>query len=980
MPGTGTMVDMVRGALADPMRVPLVGRSLEVLELRRWFALADDGDPQIVVVGGEAGIGKSRLIAEFAATVPAGTRVLVGHCLELGPDGPPFAPFSTLLRSLVADAGAEQLAELAGPGRADLAGLVPELGPAAPADPLGRGRLFEAMATLVENLAALEALVLVVEDLHWSDSSSRDLLRFLLRTVSDSRVLFVLTYRKDEMHRSHPLRPWLGEVDRLPTSHRIPLERLSDANVELLVREIAGELHPRTVARIRDRSQGIPFFVEELTDCCDRDFTTIPETLRDLMLARLDGLSPQTRDILRISSAAGTLVDHPVLLAVVDSDEQSLESALREAVGGQVLVVDRAREAYAFRHALMREAVHADLLPGEHARLHARYAQALEKLGRHDQAGEIAHHWSSAHEADKAFEWSLRAADHSRSIYAWQEQLAHLERAVDLWDQVSAPEERAGFDRAQLLSRTSRAAANVGLPDRAIALIDAALADLGPDADPQRVSHLLVKRAIQCEGAQLDPFADLRRAAELAAPGSADLAAALAATAALKMVEADLEPALALAQGGVAAAEESGNDKQRSHSHNTLGCILFQVGRPAEGKVHMDLARDIARAQGAGPELFRYYGNYSDVLIGAGRYAEAIELAREGRAASAERGLARILGAFIAGNEAEAALVAGQWDLAMTTIDEALRLEPPATTRGHLHSLRAIVQVRRGDVSEAVDSVDHASDLLARASRQPQHMLPLAVARAEVCAAEGDLQGALKTLQQAAVAAGPTPPPPAGWPFAWAWGRLLLDAGMPAPVELAPMVVHLVRVSPHPAWEAVTAAQAAALVANGAAAASGGAPADPPDWRAASDALAAAEGLNLEEADARLRAAEQSLGGGRPDEARADILAAWARIGELGALSLVPRALRIAGAAGVPLPRRDRPERSMATGSVKEVLTPREREVLHLVAAGRSNRAIAEELFISVKTVSVHVSNILAKLGVSSRTEAAAWAHAHQRS
>ena len=283
-------------------------------------------------------------------------------------------------------------------------------------------------------------------------------------------------------------------------SHRIALERLSDADVDLMVREIAGELPPRTVARIRERSQGIPFFVEELTDCCDRDVTMIPETLKDLMLARLDGLSPQTRDILRIASAAGTLVDHTVLLAVVDSDEQSLEAALREAVGGQVLVVDRTREAYAFRHALMREAVHADLLPGEHARLHARYAQALEKFARPEQAGEIAHHWSSAHEADKSFEWSLRAADHSRSIYAWREQLAHLERAVDLWDQVAAPAERAGFDRAELLSRTSRARGGTwACPIAPIALIDAALADLGPDADPQRVSHLLVKRAIQCE-------------------------------------------------------------------------------------------------------------------------------------------------------------------------------------------------------------------------------------------------------------------------------------------------------------------------------------------------------------------------------------------------------------------------------------------------------------------------------------------------
>jgi DNA-binding NarL/FixJ family response regulator len=190
------------------------------------------------------------------------------------------------------------------------------------------------------------------------------------------------------------------------------------------------------------------------------------------------------------------------------------------------------------------------------------------------------------------------------------------------------------------------------------------------------------------------------------------------------------------------------------------------------------------------------------------------------------------------------------------------------------------------------------------------------------------------------------------------------------------MVGHLCRVSPHGAWQAVTAAQAAALVTIGPAAGARGAAADPPGWRAACDALAAAEGLFMEEADARLRAGEQALRAGRPDEARADILAAWRMIGELGALSLVPHAGRIAAAAHVPLPRPDRSQRSIAGGSVEEVLTPREREVLDLVAAGRSNRAIAEELFISVKTVSVHVSNILAKLGVSSRTEAAAWAHA----
>jgi DNA-binding CsgD family transcriptional regulator/tetratricopeptide (TPR) repeat protein len=960
MLNAGTMVPMSRTALADPLRGPMVGRSRELTELRERFVVADDGEPQVVVIGGEAGIGKSRLIAEFGVGLPEGVGFAIGHCLELGPDGPPFAPFSSMLRALVAELTPDELTELAGPGGADLAGLLPELGRVLQTDPMGRGRLFEAVATLIERLAERQSLVLVVEDLHWSDSSSRDLLRFLLRTVGDSRVLFLLTYRRDEMHRSHPLLPWLGEVDRLPNSERLFLERLSDDEVDAMVHVIAGEVPPRAAARIRQRSQGIPFFVEELTECCDRDVTMIPETLRDLMLARLDGLTPQTRDILRIASAAGTLVDHTVLLAVVDSDEDALESALREAVGRQVLVVDRAREAYAFRHALMREAVHADLLPGEHARLHARYAQALEKFARPEQAGEIAHHWGSAHEADKSFEWSLRAADHSRSIYAWTEQLAHLERAVDLWDQVSSPAERAGFDRAELLTRTARAAAHVGLSDRAIALMDAALAELGPDAPDSRVAHLLVKRANYFEGGQRDPFADLDRAVELAAPGSADLSAALSTRAALMMIESDLEPALEIARRALASAEEADDDARRGDAHNTLGCLLIQVGRHQEGEAHLEVAREIAMAEG-GRGMFRFYGNYTDVLIGAGRYTEAIQMARDGRRDSARRGLARTAGAFMAGNEAEAEVLAGRWDDAVATIDEALRLDPPSATRGHLHTLRAMVEVRRGEVSAAEDCLDRASEQLIRATRQPQYMLPLAVARAEVAAAQGKREASLEVMRNAAANAGALVTPSAGWSFAWAWGRLLLAAGAAAPPELEAMLEHLRVASPHLAWTAVTRAQGAQM--RGAVA----------DWAGAVAALEAADGLRHELADARLRLAEHLVGAGDLEQARAQLRAAWESICALGAVSLEPAAAAIAARARVTLPRSG----AGASGRSDSILTPREREVLALVAEGRSNRAVADTLFISVKTASVHVSNILAKLGVASRTEAAAWAHAH---
>jgi DNA-binding NarL/FixJ family response regulator len=960
----GTMVAMTRAAWA-PHGTPMVGRSRELDELRERLAVARGGLPQVVVVGGEAGIGKSRLVGDFAETLDGEVAVVVGHCLELGPDGPPFAPFVGILRELAGAYGAERLATLAGPGRADLAALVPELGGARSDDPLGRGRLFEAIATLVERVATDRPLVLVVEDLHWSDSATRDLLRFLTRTVTEAALLVVLTYRRDEVGRTHPLLPWLVEVDRLPHAHRVSLERLDDDDVVSLARAIAaGEVPDRALARIRERSQGIPFFVEELTACAD-GAGAIPETLRDLMLTRLDRLAPATRQLLRVASAASTRIDHEVLLSVMDDDEAALDGALREAVGGQVLVVDVDRVGYAFRHALMREAVHEDLLPGEHARLHARYAEALEKAARPEQAGEIAHHWISAHEADRAFEWSLRAADHSRSIYAWQEQMTHLERALDLWDQVSAPADRAGFDRAELLRRTSVAAGRLGQADRAIGLLDAALEEAEVLADRGRTAQLLVDRAMQCEGAQRDPMADLERAVALAAPGSADLASALTVRAAVEMVEARLPEARASAELGLAAAEETGSHTLRSAAHNILGCVLMQLGDGEAGEAHLEQARHLAEASGKHAELFRFYMNYSDVLIGEGRFARAAALAQEGRRIAGEHGLARTKGAFLAGNEAEALVLTGAWDEALGVIDEALRMDPPPVTRGHLHVLRAIVLVRRGHADAAADAIDRAAQHLARVSRQPQYMLPLALARAEAVLADGAGEEALRIMAAAAADAGAAVPASAGWPFVWAWGRLLLELGASEPAELTAMRAHLTEACPHEGWCAATRAQGTALRGE-----------EAPDWADAVRALADGEGLAHELVDARLRLAQQLVDAGDRDAARAQVEPAWRALRRLGAETLVPLAARIAATGRFPLPRDEGPVRPRREER-GDLLTPRELEVLRLVARGRSNGQIAAALFISVKTASVHVSNILAKLGVPSRTAAAAWAHEH---
>ena len=991
------MALMGRAALPDPLRTVLVGRSRELEELRERFAMALQGNPQVVLISGEAGIGKSRLIAEFELAVGAEARMVVGQCVELGPDGPPFAPFMIVLRALVADLGVDRVGQLAGPGRQDLAVLLPELGTSTLDEPKGRGLLFETMATMVQRGAQERPLVLVVEDLHWSDASTRDLLRFILGTLGAARVLVLLTYRRDELHRGHPLLPWLAEVSRLPATSRITVDRLTDPQIDAMVSQLVGDVPPQATARIRERSQGIPFFVEELAEHCAEDSGPIPQSLRDLMLARLDRVSPVTRHVVQVAAVGGTRVDHRVLLAAAGLEEAVLDGAVRQAVEGQVLVVDRDRDGYSFRHALMREALHDDLLPGEHARLHAHYATALEVLARPEQAGEIAHHWDSAHQLDKTFDWSIRAAEHAESVYAWSEQLTHLERALDLWAQVPDPQGRAGGDRVTVLEQAARAAYHLNLTERSRALLDSALDLIDSTEDPNRAAHLMIKRIIYSNDSPENTLAEIESALALAGPGSLERADALAIKVGMLSVTDNFEAAISTAQEALNVAQIADDARALSDTHNNLGCVLLQVGKP-QGMEHLQRARDVAVQAHEWSALLRYYVNYTDILIGCGRFAECVAMAREGRAAAVQRGRARTLGAVLTINEAEAQLRAGDWDDTITTIEQGLRMEPLPDVRSVLDLLRATVQVRRGADRDAHDSIARSVEGAGPFAELHQRSLPQATVEAELAVARHDPTTALTLLLQAGEASGALVTSSSGWPFAWSVARILDDtldaqatprlapAAGPDPIPdelrerthtmLVALVAHLQEGANHPGWNALlralldsTAARTRADIEVGESSppSAGPLPAQP-DWAAAVTAVAAGEGLRYELAHARIRWAQQLLNHDDRDTAREQLHAAYHAIDTLRAEPLRPLAQRVAAAGRISLRQ---PKRDTA------LLTAREREVLQLVAAGRTNKAIADKLFISPKTASVHVSNILAKVGATTRTEAAAWAHEH---
>ncbi|MER6985149.1 AAA family ATPase, partial [Streptomyces carpinensis] len=340
------------------------------------LARASGGEPLALLIGGDAGVTKTRQIEEFAAAAGRrGAVVAVGGCVEIGADGLPFAPFSTALRALRRELP-EELAAAAAGQEEELARLLPELCE----QPVTRGtgrhdedgmaRLFELTARLLEQVAADRTVVLALEDLHWADASTRHLLAYLFRTLRTGRLVVLASYRSDDIHRRHPLRPLLAELDRLRTVRRIELARFTREEVG---RQIAGilaaEPAPAQVDEIFERSDGNAFFVEELACCANEGCVSLSDSLRDVLLVRVEALPESAQRVVRIAAEGGSTVEYRLLAAVARLTEDDLIEALRAAVNVNILVAARTGDGYRFRHSLVREAVSDDLLPGERSRL-----------------------------------------------------------------------------------------------------------------------------------------------------------------------------------------------------------------------------------------------------------------------------------------------------------------------------------------------------------------------------------------------------------------------------------------------------------------------------------------------------------------------------------------------------------------------------------------------------------------------------------
>ncbi|MEV0403810.1 AAA family ATPase [Actinoallomurus sp. NPDC050550] len=943
----------------------LAGRADELAFLGR--ALREV--PAALLVGGEAGVGKSRLIREFLDARP-GVRTFVGGCLQISAEGLPFAPFSAVLRRMVREIGVEGIAALLPGGTpAGLARLLPEFGE--PDTETGtaeaRTRLFDHVLLLFERLTADEQAVLVIEDVHWAERSTRDLLSYLIRNIP-SGLLVIVTYRSDELHRDHPLRPLLAELNRADWVRRLDLDRLPRRAVAEQARDILGrDLDQRTLDAVYERSEGNPLFVEALLDCNDQINGELPESLRDLILGSVRKLPEETQDILRVTSAGGDRVEHALLAAVTGLDDGALSRVLRPAVAANVLVVDG--EAYGFRHALMREAVHGDLLPGEHTRTHTRFAEALEKnpslvpMGR--AAAELAHHWYSAHDATWALFSAWKAAQVAKEATAYTECLRMLDRVLELWDKVPDAAERLGVDHTGVLEMAVDASDLAGETERGVAFAKVALKEID---DPIRAAGVLEHRGrLRIRLGHPKALDDLREAARLvpADPPSVVRARVLSTLAQhLYLLPTGLEEGRALAVDALTTARAVGDATVEAHALTTIaGCDFSED----DGERHLaELAKAEAVYLRGGSDdsaMLRIATNESHVLEGLGEHERAVEVARRGVAFAGKSGVARTSGAFLSINLAEPLVSLGRWDEALEVTEHALELSPPPLTRVSLQYIIGVIAVARGDLDAAARAVSTLDAVLAPTFSRTQELFPAEGLRIDLRVAEGDLSGALDAVEHVLADLQPSVSARYGLPLLCAAARACAEAGG----EHAARLLTRIRAATEKAPEGGRVQQAYALLFEAEVARAEGV-LDRETWAAAADAFEALkQPYPLAYTLLRTAEANDPHDTGARDDTAARLRQA-AEIAEgLGARPLLERIEAHA--------RRSRIALGGRTGTSTLGLTPRELEVLRLVAEGRSNREIAGRLFISAKTASVHVSNILAKLQVGSRGEAAAAAH-----
>ncbi|MBO0832348.1 MAG: AAA family ATPase, partial [Actinobacteria bacterium] len=544
------------------MRSAIVGRTAELDHMRKLLGDAEAGQPVVILVSGDAGVGKTRLISELIDEAAGrGYVVLAGRCAELA-DTVPYLPLADALRTAAAGPVAAAVA-----ARPVLARLLPDeesSPPGADLPGVTQQQLFGAVLGMLTELAASSPVLLVLEDLHWADRSTRDLVTFLSRVLHSERVALVVSYRSDDVYRSHPLRPVLAELQRLPRVTIIEVGPLDAAAMAQHLTQLSGgQQEAAAIDRVIERAEGNAYYAEELLAAAASGHE-LPALLADLLVARTVELSEAAQHVLRTAAVTGRRVDDELVREASGLTAEEYETGVREAVAHQLLEPD-GQAGLAFRHALLREAIYNDLLPGERTRLHARLAELLSQRTGEGTAAELAVHSLASHDIPGAFAASVRAGREAWRLAAPAEAHRHFDQALALWDRVAEPARLGGLSRGDLAFKSALSAAEAGEVDVAVTRLRRLVTALERAEDGDR---RLLTMAMERLGFYLldidaddEALAVTRAAVDLLPPEppSKERASALAtyARASLSLADADVARARAIEADEAAAAADA---------------------------------------------------------------------------------------------------------------------------------------------------------------------------------------------------------------------------------------------------------------------------------------------------------------------------------------------------------------------------------------------------------------------------------------
>ncbi len=806
-------------------------------------------------------------------------------------------------------------------------------------------------------------------------------------------MVLLLTFRSDELHRRHALRPLLAELERLERAHRIELEPFDrDELSEALADILGAEPDATLVRRLYDRSEGNPLYTEELLAAGLDGRGAAPQSLRDAFLVRIERLTPDAQLVCR-TVAVGRAVDEPALTATTGFERDALQSALREAVSEQLLVTGDG-ERFCFRHALLREALYDDLLPGERVELHIAFARHLEQecgAGEErelERIAAIAGHYAAAGDQPAALRSTVLAAAAAQRARAYGEAADLTERAMELWPRVDDAEQVAGIDHVELLARAARARGLVDDRTRAEMLLNHALAELDPERDPARYAALLARlsRTIWTLNRGAEAVETAERALEMLPdddPGGVRplILAWLART---RYLRGRFRTAVQDGELALEAAVQAGDRMAETEVLNTLGMARVALGDVDEGVRLLRRAIELARERDDADSLATAYSNLAETLSLAGRTADGLATAQEGIRRTPKRHsrtrdwmkltlsemsqhagdwesarenltpepsrLVGIMLIFRQLREAELTLATGDDEVAeacLESVSELVGVSAEPQWIGLFGSLEGELRGRRGEFDEARAAVEEALD---RMELCTDDVMRISRVSAVAACVEADRAQRARDLRE-----------PAECRDALARVRLHVQRLAAAAQEGGPV-------------EFARLAQGRAELAR-----ARGAKTAPAEWAKAASAWEAVQ-RPYSVALARWRQAEAHVVAGDRAAAASVASAALQTASELGSRWLCAEITALAERARLGLDGGSATNgAASADGGEPESdpfgLTPRERQVLALVAQGATNRQIGAALFMAEKTASVHVSRILSKMGVQGRTEAAAIAY-----